>query len=170
MSVSSSTLAPTTIQSADTFEALEIPERLLIWGCRTWAACSRGRVCPMSDLQKVFCRFGVVEAAASLDTLLCATARTAIRTIEVRCPRCPNLSDDEVCLLQAAAAAQHRDFESARTHLQRWLPSAVADWALGPACGLGALFEDAGLILPERLASDSLADAGQRVRSPCTLH
>jgi hypothetical protein len=170
MPASASALAPTASESVDTFEALEIPERLLIWGCRTWAACSRSRICPVSELQEVFARFGVVEAVASLDALLCATARTAIRTIEVRCPRCPNLSDDELCLLQAAAAAQHRDFESARTHLQRWLPGPVANWALGPACGLGALFEDAGLVLPVRLEPDGLADAGQHVRRPCTLH
>jgi hypothetical protein len=167
-SASASAFAPTASESVDTFEALEIPERLLIWGARTWAACSRSHICPMDELQKVFGRFGVVEAVASLDALLCATARTAIRTIEVRCPRCPNLSDDEVYLLQAAAAAQHRDFDSARRHLQCWLPAPVADWALGPACGLGALFAEAGLVLPLRAALD-VDEAGHSGRR-CTLH
>src|SRR5882762_423934 len=108
-----------TDQDVDTFAALQISERLLIWGCRTWVACCRTRNCPMDQLERVFCRFGVVEAAASLDALL-----------------------------YAAAAAQRRDFETARAHLQHWLSAPVADWALGPTCGLGALFKNAGLILP----------------------
>ena len=174
MSVPSSALVPNASPNVDTFEALEIPERLLIWGCRTWAACGQRQVCPLAELQDVFRRFGVVDAVASLDALLCATAQTAIRSIEVRCPRCPNLSDDEVCLLHAAAAAQHRDMESAREYLKRWLPGAVADWALGPVRGLGILFANGGLVLPVRAAAEGTADgmagASRRKSRRCTLH
>jgi hypothetical protein len=128
----------------------------------------------MDQLERVFCRFGVVEAAASLDALLCATAQTAIRAIDVRCPRCARLSEDEVRLLYAAAAAQRRDFETARAHLQHWLSAPVADWALGPTCGLGALFKNAGLILPFRPEPEDLGDSVETTRDHgarrCHLH
>src|SRR3982074_3963134 len=92
-----------TDQDVDTFAALQISERLLIWGCRTWVACCRTRNCPMDQLERVFCRFGVVEAAASLDALLCATAQTAIRAIDVRCPGCAGVAEDRGGLLIVAA-------------------------------------------------------------------
>jgi hypothetical protein len=161
-------------QDVDSFAALQISERLLIWGCRTWVACCRTRTCPMEPLERVFYRFGVVEAAASLDALLCATAQTAIRAIDVRCPRCASLSEDEVRLLYAAAAAQRRDIETARAHLQHWLSAPVADWALGPTCGLGTLFKNAGLILPLRPEPDDLGDSVEAAHDHgvrrCSLH
>jgi hypothetical protein len=174
MSASSSVFVPTASPDVDSFEALEIPERLLIWGARTWVFCSRTQDSAVAQLEPVFRRFGVVAAAASLDAWLCATAQTATHALEVRCPRCPNLSDDEVYLLQAAAAAQHGDFASARTQLARWLPAAVADWALGPVGGLAKIFKNAGLIMPLRSISDDARDrmteAGGRETRRCTLH
>jgi hypothetical protein len=161
-------------QDVDTFAALQISERLLIWGCRTWVACCRTRTCPTEQLERVYCRFGVVAAAASLDALLCATARTAIRAIDVRCPRCASLSEDEVRLLYAAAAAQRRDIETARAYLQHWVPAPVADWALGPTCGLGTLFKNAGLVLPLRPEPENLGDSVETARDHgvrrCSLH
>jgi hypothetical protein len=163
-----------TNQDVDTFAALQLPERLLIWGCRTWLACCRARNCPMDQLERVFSHFGAVEAAASLDALLCATAQTAIRAIDVRCPRCARLSEDEVRLLYAAAAAQRCDFETARAHLQHWLSAPVADWALGPTCGLGVLFKNTGLILPFRPEPEDLGDSVETTRDHgarrCHLH
>jgi hypothetical protein len=128
----------------------------------------------VAQLEPVFRRFGVGAAAASLDARLCATAQTATQALEVRCPRCPNLCDDEVYLLHAAAAAQHGDLAFACTRLQRWLPAAVAAWALGPVCGLGRLFAGAGLILPLRSTPDEMRDqaagASSREARRCTLH
>jgi hypothetical protein len=95
----SSVLAASVSPDVDTFEALEIPERLVVWGARTWVFGSRTQDSPVAQLEPVFRRFGVVTAAASLDALLCATAQTATHALEVRCPRCPTLSDDEVYLL-----------------------------------------------------------------------
>ncbi len=174
MSAFSSVLVTSASLDVDTFEALQIPERLVVWGARTWVCCSRTQDSPVAQLEPVFHRFGVVAAAASLDALLCATAQTATHALEVRCPRCPNLSDDEVYLLHAAAAAQHGDLVSARSQLQRWLPAAVAAWTLGPVCGLGRLFANAGLILPLRSTSDEMRDqaagASSREARRCTLH
>jgi|SRR5215475_4464390 len=168
MSPSLSVSASAMVDEAGTFEALDIPQRLVVWGCRTWVAGCRQQRCTMDDVRAVFSRFAVIDAAASLDALLGAAAQYAIRPIQVRCPVCAQISDDEVILLHAAAAAQHRDLPAARGHLEHWLPAALADWALGPLCGLGALFEHAGLILPVR--SESKQGLPLRGSKRCHLH
>lgn len=164
--------SPLPLEAAETFEALEVSERLLIVGCRTWVVRRSTRSCPLDELDQLFAGFGVLGAAAPLDVLLCAAARTAFRPIEVHCPRCRKLSDDETRLLCAVAVGQADDLAQASRQLAHWLPSAVADWACGPVCGLGLLFAQAGLVLPQRLAlaSDGMdgvnGDGGRR----CTLH
>jgi hypothetical protein len=168
MSVSPSISTPSAMQEVDTFEGLEVSERLLVWGGRTWVACCRRRHCPMAEIKGVFSRFGVTDAAASLDALLGAAAQHAIRSIAVQCPVCAQISDDEVTLLSAASAAQRHDPATAQAHLQSWLPAAIAEWALGPLHGLGVLFARAGLVLPLRHTAED--GATLRASKRCHLH
>jgi hypothetical protein len=160
------------VEAVNTFEQLDLSEKLLIWGIRSWVACCKARICPMAPLRHVFCRYGITDAAASLDALLSITVQSAVRPINVHCPKCSQLSPDEVCALQATAAAQSYEFEAAQAHLEIWLGEA-ANMALGPLCGLGALFRDAGLDLPHRPATQSAtpqADPVSYMAPSFTLH
>jgi hypothetical protein len=166
------------IPAARNFAELTPPERLIIWGCRIWVACYKAGKCPMQTLRDVFGRFGVHDAASSLDGILGATARYATRSVDMRCPNCPHLSPDEACLLRAAAAMQRKDTSSAWTIMMGggWLLPAVVDWAIGPLHGLAILFKNAGWTLPARECGDA-DEEGDGVtlfeNSPghtCTLH
>jgi hypothetical protein len=138
------------VESAEQLIDFEIGERLFIWGFR---AIVQHRKCgkpAISELERVFSEFGVDPALWSVDALVQAFALTAHTAIEVHCPGCPCISEAELSLLRAAAAAQRADFEIARREFERWLPVAAADWAVAPARGLGQLFQAAGLRFPWR--------------------
>jgi hypothetical protein len=135
---------------------LDIGERLFIWAFRAIVQHRKRGAPDMSEVERVFGEFGVDAALWSVAALVQAFALTAHTAIAVHCPGCPCISEAELSLLRAAAAAQRADIEIARRELERWLPGLAADWALAPARGLGQLFEAAGLMLPIR--EDVLVD------------
>ena len=104
----------------------------------------------LPELRQVYAHFGVDDAIASMDALVGAFARAAYAPVDVHSPGCPCVSPSERCLLRAAAAAQSGALAIARRELARWLPDLAADWATEPLCGLGRLFQAAGLNLPMR--------------------
>jgi hypothetical protein len=151
--------------------SLDEAERLLVIGCRMWVACITDRSCPLCPLEQVFDRFGILDAAAALHEVLCTTARAATRPFQVHGPRCPQISEDEILLLRAAAFAQRRQFPAALRELQDWLPAAAAHSALGPLHDLAQLLREAGLVLPMAQASEDATAHPQVGNSiPCTLH
>ncbi|MDC7787665.1 hypothetical protein PQJ75_19555 [Rhodoplanes sp. TEM] len=156
----------------DRFAALDGPEQLVVWGCRTWVVAMREGRCPVAVLRPTFLRAGVEDATLSLDALLRVTARMAVRRFEVRCRRCPQLSADELRLVAAAAAAQQGDLPATRARLGAWLDAEGVGFALPPIRGLATLFFRAGLVLPQRDAVDAVlamaAHAG--AAQSCTLH
>src|SRR5262245_11054544 len=109
------------VEDLNTFDQLDLPEKLLIWGIRSWVACCKARICPMGPLRLVFSRYNVADAAASVDALLSITAQCAARGIEVHCPSCSQISSDEICVLRAVAAAQVHELDAAKMFLHSWL-------------------------------------------------
>jgi hypothetical protein len=101
----------------------------------------------MAELQRVYDHFGVADAVPSLDAMIESFACTAHTAVELHCPGCPCLSGSEHLLLQAAAAAQRGETDLAQRRFEYWLPEVAADWILGPACGLGRIFAQSGLML-----------------------
>jgi hypothetical protein len=152
---------------------LDEGERLLVIGCRMWVACITDRSCPLCPLEQVFDRFGIPDAAAALHDVLCTTARAATRPFQVHGPRCPQISEDEILLLRAAAFAQRRQFPAALRELQDWLPAAAAHSALGPLHELAVLLSEAGLTLPmteTQTSEDVSTHARMNGEIPCTVH
>jgi hypothetical protein len=158
--------------AVDRFAALDAAEQLVVWGCRRWVAAVRGEHCPVAVLTPSFERFGVGEAALSLDALLRVTARTALGRFEVRCCRCPQVSADELRLVAAAAAAQQGDAGLTRARLAGWLDRQGVSFALAPTRGLAILLASAGLVLPLRSGVDAVPTTAARdvAAQPCTLH
>jgi hypothetical protein len=104
---------------------------------------------------------GVGDAAVYVDRLIAVIARTARRTVAIRCQRCPYLSDDESHLLHAESLAQAGESELAEAVPRTALLSLRgAEFALGPLEDLGRLFADAGFF--SRRPSRACVDAANQ--------
>lgn len=138
-------------------------ERTVLLALRLWAAAFRRGEDPMPDLFAAMAERGAPrDAALSVDALLAVAARTARRPLDLRCPSCPGLSDDEARLLRAGALAQRGDPDAAEGALRPLLSDAGASFALGPLEGLGALLAAAGRRLPLRRPPPVTAEADAR--------
>jgi hypothetical protein len=115
-------------------------EQVLFWGLRIVVQHRRCGRPAMAAILQVYRQFGVDDALASLDTLIDAISHTAHTSFKIHGSCCPSVSQSELLLLQAVAAAQTGDLEVARSGFEQWLPELAADSVLGPACGLGQLF------------------------------
>lgn len=135
------------LASPDRLPQLDFSERLFLWGFRSMVECQwRGRPI-LPSIRQVYGQFHVKDAVASLDALLEVFACTAHTAIEIHSPCCPCVSETEAMLLRAIAAAQGDQIEVARRTFERWLPELAADWILSPACGIGRIFQMAGMTL-----------------------
>lgn len=149
-------------------------ERLFIWGLRATAQFRRLGWPGTRELRQVYDHFNVADALPSLDTMLEVFACTAHTPIELHCAGCPCISPSEYGVLQAVARAQRGDVKEARKRFESWLPGLASDWIMAPACGLGRIFADAGLVLPTREAEAPPAQVTTAMRSwpigSATLH
>lgn len=132
-------------QARDTASLIKA-ESLMLLSMRWWVRCHTQQECPMERLIQGMRRGGAPDAAHSVNGLMWIVARTGQRPVDIRCPRCPTLSDDEATLLHAAWLAQEARSDLAervlRSHL---LTDTGAVFAIGPLEGLGNLFLRAGL-------------------------
>jgi hypothetical protein len=130
---------------------LDKAECVLLIAIRTWVEAYKSGEDPIPHLCEGLETAGVHDAAFSIDGLMTVIARVVNRTVEIHCPRCPNLSDDEKHILRAASLAQSNESHRAETVLRTTLLSAQgAEFALGPLEGLGELFTQARLFLARR--------------------
>lgn len=130
---------------------LATAECVLLIAMRWWVASYRLGEDPMPRLCQGLETAGVPDSAFSVDALMAVIARAGTHPIDVRCPRCPNVSFDEKCLLQAASLTQAGDSHLAEQVLRVTLLSAQgAEFAIGPLEGAAELFSQVRLILKRR--------------------
>ena len=113
-------------------------------------------------LNDLFGRNHVGAAAYSLNGLMQVTALTTKRSLDVRCPACTKMSDDERLMLRAVCTAQKGNTEAARGILRDWLPESAVRMASHMVFGLADILADAGYELrPPAVRSRALrfADA-----------
>jgi hypothetical protein len=155
-------------------DRLGTAESVLLLALRWWVSDHRNNLDPLPRLCAAMRIAGAHDAAFSVDQLMAVVARTARHPIAIHCPRCPNLSEDENCLLGAATLTQAGAGTLAKQVLHAALLSADgALFALGPLEGLCALFRLAHLDFGRRPASanDPLEDDGARLSAQDrTLH
>jgi hypothetical protein len=152
---------------------LDKGEALLLIAIRWWGESFREGEDPIPCLLQGLETAGTADAAFSIDGLMSIVARVARRPVDIRCPRCPRLSDDEKNLLRAAGLAQNGDRDMAEKILRTSLLSAqAAEFALGPLEGLGELFAKARLFLSRRRfpGDDQAPDDSRESWSPSSLH
>ncbi|MDO9711629.1 hypothetical protein [Paracraurococcus lichenis] len=152
-------------------EALDPAESLLLLAIRGWVDDVRQATDPLLRLGGIAAQVGVPAAAPALDMVMRVIARTALRPVQIGCPRCPRLGADEQRLLHAARLAQGRETGLAQEVLRDGLLSDIgAQFALGPLQGLGELLITAGFKLRPRLLVDLAGiDDGDAVHWPLSL-
>ena len=159
---------------ADGLMTVDISGRLLILGVRVVAHSRRLGRASVGDLRQVYEQFKVADAVHSLEAMLDVFARTAHAPVELHASGCRCVSLSECRLLQAVAAVQYGCFDIARRRFEQWLPPSAASWIMGPACGFGRIFANAGLMLPIHDADDTERQATMVMRSwqvgSLTLH
>ena len=143
-------------------EGLDPAEAALLLGLRWWVVDLQAAADPLPRLRQSLDACGAAEAAFPLDLLMRAIARTARRSIEVACPRCPQVTADEHCLLHATRLAQGGATRQAEDTLRASMISPEgASFALTPLEGIGAAFAAAGLLLRPRALVAALAPADE---------
>jgi hypothetical protein len=161
----------------DTSTALDRAERVLLSAIRWWVADFRQRDDPLPRLCDVMGAAGAHDAAFSVDQLMAAFVRSALRPMAVHGPCCPGLSEDEKHLLHAASLVQAGESKMAERALRTALLSAQgAEFALGPLHGLGDLFAEARLFFRRRRSPSAGKTPGAAAESqiapvlPATIH
>jgi hypothetical protein len=156
---------------------LDTADCVLLIAVRWWVEAYRIGADPIPRLCEGLEAAGAHDAAFSIDGLMTDVSRVARRPVDVRCSRCPNVSDDEKHLLHAASLAQACDSALAEKVLRTTLLSAEgAAFAVRSLDGLGELFAEARLFLSRRTSpaldteADPEADDGRESWSPPAIH
>jgi len=96
------------------------------------------------------------EGATAFNALLLIVAVSAQRPLDVRCPKCLSLGDDEAVLLQMLGLSQRNCVTGAELVLMNWVPPAAARTALPFIASLAQAMAERGLWIPQRPAEDAL--------------
>jgi hypothetical protein len=118
---------------------------LALWGLRYRAALLQAQVPADNRFFDAFAANRVLTAARALDALVVVLGAAALRSLDVRCPACPNLSADEAVLLEACADGMHFGAAAARRHTAEFLPPAASRIAAHFAAAAGNALAAANL-------------------------
>lgn len=150
---------------------LDRAERILLVTIRTWVESYREGEDP---IPRRWQGLDIAGAPFSIDRLMALVSREIVRPIDIRCPRCKQLSPDEKHLLRAASLAQAGDGDLAEKVLRTTLLSAQgAEFAVGSLEGLGELFSQARLLLSRRrlqIDDQGSGDSREAWSPPRSIH
>lgn len=105
---------------------LTTPEHFIVWAVRYWVYSHRQNVDPLIVMTDGFARAGIEPRLVDFDTMMTITATVALRSLDVRCPKCRWVGDGERDILAAAALTQWHHLGLARERLETWLAPASA--------------------------------------------
>jgi hypothetical protein len=144
----------------DETEDLGTADGLLLLAMRWWVEDYRANADPIPRLRTALHNAGAHNAAFPIDSLMTTVSRVARRTVDMHCPLCPNLSDDEKHLLCAASLVQANNAPSAEKALRAALLSADgARFAVEALEDLTQLFTKARLFFARRVPPVPRLDA-----------
>jgi hypothetical protein len=117
-------------------KASDLPtaECVLLLAIRWWVEDYCAGADPMPRLREALDKAGAHDAAFSIDGLMTSLAHVTRRRLSIHCPRCPDLSNDERRLLEAASLTQSGRIDLAQQALRTALLSSD-----GAACAIDAL-------------------------------
>ena len=148
------------------FSDLPFGEQFLIWALRHWVRAYMTKCDVQATLHRGFYLAGIVEAYPVMDELLSIIAVSARTRIDVGCPHCAGISDDEQLFIALIAALQRNDAATSRRLLGYWLDASGVRLAQPPATRLAQLMLLGRLALRPRTV---LRSTGGRQMAPARL-
>ena len=140
---------------------LQTAELFVVMSLRLWVAAHRDPTSVALGWRTGFDAAGLDDAGRdAFDALFRTVAATASRSLDVRCPRCGELGEDEGRLLQLLSLLQRRRPGEAAAILSDWMPNAARRLAFVAAQGFAVSLLEGGLAIPLRHA-----EAGSVVRA-----
>jgi hypothetical protein len=125
-------------------------EQFLLWSMRTWVQAFDDRPWKAAEMREAFAAVEAGEAGDHLDHGMTLLAAGAVGVIEVNCPRCRNVTEDEHDLVLVLAALQRGDEAMAGGLLAAWLPPAALRLCLPTMRRAALALEEAGYPVPMR--------------------
>ena len=89
------------------FLELSFGEQIFLWGIRIWVSGYKNDTNVQDTLRLAYTHAGVPKAYTELNALMEMITIAAFGVMDVRCPSCRKVSDDELLLMSAIAAWQH---------------------------------------------------------------
>ena len=140
-------------------EGLVAAELLALATLRLWAAPHRRPGQSHPDWREGPRAAGLEDDGSdAFDVLMRLVGATGHKALDVRCPHCPGLGEDEVVLIEAMRAAQAHP-AAADAHLSAWLPPAAVRAARPFLAQFAAAMAARELWLPARLPREGAGSA-----------
>jgi hypothetical protein len=126
-------------------------EQLFLWGIRMWVRSYNEGTNIHNILHNGFKLAGVPTALGALDAMMGIFTTSGQGIIDIRCPKCTEVSLDEHRIMGAIAVLQHTDQPSdGKAYLSWWLPSAALRIVRGPSSQLADIMKQGGLMIRAR--------------------
>lgn len=144
--------APPPVYAARTpLAELQTAELFVVMSLRLWVLALRDPTSVTLGWRSGFDAAGLDAAGrGAFDALFRTVAATALRSLDVRCPRCGELGEDEGRFLQLLSLLHCGRSDGAAAILADWVPRAASRLALISAQGFAASLQDGGLPIPLR--------------------
>ena len=97
------------------------------------------------------------EGATAFNAIFLIVAASAQRPLDVRCPKCLSLGDDEAAFLQMLGLLQRDCITGAELVLMGWVPPTAARTALPFLASLAHAMAERRLRIPQRPTEDALS-------------
>lgn len=152
---------------------LDTTETFVVATARLWAAPHRDPWQVHPDWRDGFRAAGITaDGAHAFDALFWIVVAGGLRSLDIRCPRCPRLGADEGLLLRLVAHAQAGRPAQVEATLGAWLPPCAGRAAAVHASIYARALMAAGLLLPveHRRPAPARARSAPHPGASLTLH
>ena len=151
----------------DAFLELSFGEQLFLWGIRIWVSGYRNDANAQDMLCLAYTHAGVPKAHAKLNAMMEMITTAGFGVMDVRCPSCIKVSDDELLLMSAIAAWQHGSSpHDGDIYLECWVKPATLRVLRPIARTLATVLRDGGVLFQRRPWSlNLLSTSRQRTRN-----
>jgi hypothetical protein len=147
------TLPPPVYAAKTPLSELQTAELFVVVSLRLWVAALRDPTSVDRGWRSGFDAAGLDAVGRdAFDALFRTVAATALRSLDVRCPRCAELGADEGRLLQLLSLIQRGRSGEAAAILADWMPASARRLALVSAQDFAASLLEGGLLIPLRHA------------------
>ena len=141
-------------------------EQLFLWGIRMWVRSYNEGANIHNILHNGFKLAAVPTALGALDAMMGIFVTSGHGIIDIRCPKCTEVSLDEHRIMGAIAVFQHTDQSSDDdAYLSCWLPPAALRILRTPISQLADIMKNGGLIIRARPWARNLQNDHEMVAS-----